>query len=60
MDRSEISRPIFIILNGSNYIHWAQAMTSLLQARRVWRLSTKEVTEPTQKKDESDEDFANI
>ena len=58
MDRTKVTRPISIILNGLNYIHWAQAMTSFLQARRVWRIVTGEVKAPVQKKDESDEDFA--
>ena len=59
MERTEISRPISITLNGPNYIHWAQAMTSFLQARRVWRLITGEVIEPTQKQEETAEEFTN-
>ena len=59
MDRQEVSRPISIILTRPNYIHWAQAMTSFLQGRRVWRIITGEVTEPTRKKDESEDDFGN-
>lgn len=59
MEHFEISQPIFIILNGPHYIHWAHAMTIFLQAHRVWHLIIGEVTAPTQKKDESEEDFAN-
>ena len=58
MDRSEVSRPISITLNGPNYMHWAQAMTSYLQARRVWRIVTGSVSAPIQKNDETDEKFA--
>ena len=58
MDRSEVSRPISITLNGPNYIHWAQTMISYLQARRVWRIITGAVSTPIQKNDEADENFA--
>lgn len=53
MVRPKISRPIFIILNGPNYIHWAQVMTSFLQARLVWRIVIEEITTPVPKKNES-------
>lgn len=58
MDHSKISRLISITLNGPNYIHCALAMTSYLQARRVWHIITKEATVLVQKKDKYDEDFA--
>ena len=58
MDRTEVTRPISITLNGPNYIHWAHAMTSFLQAYRVWRIVIGEVKARVQKKDESNEDFA--
>lgn len=60
MDCQEVSRPIYTTLTRPNYIHWAQAMTSFLQAHKVWRrIITREVTELTQKKDESEESFGN-
>ena len=57
MEKSEIARPISITLNGPNYIHWAQAMTSFLKARRVWRIVTGDITEPVQKQGEITEKF---
>lgn len=57
MDRTEISRPVFITPNGPNYIHWAEAMTNFLQARNVWHLITREVTKLIQKRDGSDKAF---
>ncbi|XP_038705337.1 uncharacterized protein LOC120001138 [Tripterygium wilfordii] len=49
MDRPDASQPIVIIMNGSNYIPWAQAMTSFLKGRRLWRYITVDITKPKPK-----------
>ena len=57
MENTETSSPISITLNGLDYIHWAQAMTNFLKARRVWRIIIGEITEPVQKQGETTEKF---
>lgn len=43
---SNIAQPITFILNGSNYTHWAQAMTSFLKGRKLWRYAIGEIKKP--------------
>ncbi|GFS40568.1 hypothetical protein Acr_00g0069360 [Actinidia rufa] len=47
MDKSEVSRPIIITLDGPNYIPWSQAMSSFLKGRKLWRYITGDVKAPT-------------
>ncbi|GFZ00433.1 hypothetical protein Acr_14g0000690 [Actinidia rufa] len=47
MDKSEVSRPIIIILDGLNYIPWSQAMSSFLKGRKLWRYVTGDIQAPT-------------
>ena len=54
----EFSRPISITLNGPNYMHWAQAMSDFLKARRVWRIIIGEVVTPIRKDGETEDKFA--
>ena len=56
--RKEISRPISITFNGPNYMHWAQAMSDFLKARRVWRIIIGEVVTLVRKEGETEEKFA--
>jgi len=53
MEKSEYACPISVILNGANYIHWAQAMTNFLKARKVWRIVTRDIIEPVRKEGET-------
>ena len=46
MDRHDASHPISVILNGSNYVLWAQAMSSFLKGKKLWRIVTGDVTKP--------------
>ncbi|GFZ03607.1 hypothetical protein Acr_16g0002310 [Actinidia rufa] len=48
MDKSEVSRPIIITLDGPNYISWSQAMSSFLKGRKLWRYVTGDIKTPTQ------------
>ena len=57
MEKSDISRPISITLNGTNFLYWAQVMTSFLKSRRVWRIITREVTAPNRKDGETKEKY---
>ena len=55
MERFEVSQPISIILESSNYIPWAQAMSSLLKGHKLWRYITGDVKEPIRTIDETDD-----
>ena len=46
MDRPDASHPIFVILDGSNYVLWAQAMSSFLKGKKLWRIITGDITQP--------------
>ncbi|CAL5387066.1 unnamed protein product [Camellia sinensis] len=46
MDRHDASHPISVILNGSNYVLWAQAMSSFLKGKKLWRIVTGDVAKP--------------
>ena len=58
MDRSDVSYPIHIQLNRHNYVLWAQAISSFLKGRRLWRYITGHITEPVKANDDTDEKFA--
>ena len=55
MDKSDISEPIHIILDGYNYILLAQVMCSFLKSSRFWRYITSDVTLPKQWDNKSSE-----
>ena len=57
MDRFDSSRPISTVLNGSNYVPWAHAMSSFIKGNHLWRYVTGKITTPIRKKDETDESF---
>ncbi|GFZ21039.1 hypothetical protein Acr_29g0002010 [Actinidia rufa] len=57
MDKSEVSRPIIIILDGLNYIPWSQAMSSFLKGRKLWRYVTGDIQAPTQGAAETPTEF---
>ncbi|GFY82953.1 hypothetical protein Acr_02g0011930 [Actinidia rufa] len=57
MDKSEVSRPIIIILDGPNYIPWSQAMSSFLKGRKLWRYVTGDIKAPTQGAAETPTEF---
>ncbi|KAK3003862.1 hypothetical protein RJ639_019499 [Escallonia herrerae] len=42
------AQPISIILDGSNYILWAQAMRSFIKGKKLWRYLTGDITIPVQ------------
>ncbi|KAK0602138.1 hypothetical protein LWI29_032221 [Acer saccharum] len=51
----DVSQPIQIILDGPNYVLWAQAMQSFLKGRKLWRYVTGDITMPTLAKSETDD-----
>ena len=51
MNRHDASHPISVILNGSNYVLWAQAMSSFLKGKKLWRIVTGDVTKPVKDSD---------
>ena len=57
MAPSEVLQPITVILEGTNYIPWAQAMSSFLKGRKLWRYVTGTIPAPTQARDEVDDNF---
>ena len=54
---SDVSQPITILLNGSNYSHWAQAMRSFLKGRKLWRYVTGDFQLPVQDEKEDKSKF---
>ncbi|KAG6529366.1 hypothetical protein ZIOFF_011564 [Zingiber officinale] len=58
MDKSEISRPIVTILNGSNYTLWSQRIKSFLIGRKLWRIITGDIVKPIREINESDTKYA--
>ena len=56
MDRHE-SHLISLIFDGTNYILWAQAMSSFLKGKKLWRVVTGDVLKPSQLKDEYADDY---
>lgn len=58
MKKSDVSHPIHVIVNGHNYIPWAQAMRSFLKGCRLWRYITGTIVQPAKKKEEVAEKFA--
>ncbi|KAL0550370.1 hypothetical protein IC582_014879 [Cucumis melo] len=57
MEKSEIARPISTILDGTNYITWANQMKSFLIGRKLWRIVTGDIIKPTKQDKEDDSKF---
>ncbi|KAA0057482.1 putative mitochondrial protein [Cucumis melo var. makuwa] len=57
MEKSEIARPISTILDGSNYITWANQMKSFLIGRKLWRIVTGDIAKLTKQDKEDDGKF---
>ncbi|KAF7153584.1 hypothetical protein RHSIM_Rhsim01G0194900 [Rhododendron simsii] len=53
MERTDVAQPISITLDGSNYILWAQAMTSFLKGKKLWRIITGDVIKPVKAPEEN-------
>ena len=58
MERPDTSHPISITMDGTNYVIWAQAMSSFLRGRKFWRIVTGDITEPTPTEEEDKAQFA--
>ncbi|CAL5399137.1 unnamed protein product [Camellia sinensis] len=47
MDRLDSSNhPISVVLDGTNYVLWAQAMSGFLKGKKLWRIITGDVCKP--------------
>ncbi|GKU96661.1 hypothetical protein SLEP1_g9872 [Rubroshorea leprosula] len=57
MEKFDISQPISTILNGSNYILWAQSMRSFLKGRKLWQYITGDITLPQRVTDETNKNL---
>ncbi|KAF7144159.1 hypothetical protein RHSIM_Rhsim05G0139800 [Rhododendron simsii] len=53
MEKIDAAQPISITLDGSNYILWAQAMTSFLKGKKLWRIITGDVIKPVKAPEEN-------
>ncbi|KAF7123618.1 hypothetical protein RHSIM_Rhsim12G0018900 [Rhododendron simsii] len=53
MEKMDAGQPISITLDGSNYILWAQAMTSFLKGKKLWRIITGDVIKPVKAPEEN-------
>ena len=51
------SHPITTILDGPNYVIWAQAMSSYLKSQKLWRVVTGDITAPKPIKDEDPDKY---
>ncbi|KAL5762227.1 hypothetical protein ACOSP7_018491 [Xanthoceras sorbifolium] len=52
--KMDVSQPIQVILDGPNYILWAQAMQSFLKGRKLWRYVTGDIPKPVRTTTETD------
>lgn len=57
MEKNDIFQPISVVLNGSNYRHWCEAMHTFLKGRKLWRYVTCDLTCPKQTETETNEKF---
>ena len=57
MDRAEIAHPIPIVLDGSNYVIWAQAMSGFIKGKRLWRIINGTLNKPVQNANETENAF---
>jgi hypothetical protein len=60
MDKSYISRQIFLILNGSNYRHRVAAMRGYLKCCKIWRYLIYDNRCPQNLAVETNEQFSKI
>lgn len=51
MEKLRISHPISIILNGTNYVIWAQEMSGFLKGWKLWHCDTSGIPEPIKSED---------
>lgn len=57
MAQNELSHPIQVTLDGTNYTIWAQSMRIFLECRKLWLYVTGDLKKPTKGPTESDEAF---
>ncbi|KAG5554787.1 hypothetical protein RHGRI_012369 [Rhododendron griersonianum] len=52
------AQPISITLDGTNYVLWAQAMSSFLKGKKLWRVITGDIIKPKKEAIESQDKYA--
>ncbi|KAH0645344.1 hypothetical protein KY284_033228 [Solanum tuberosum] len=57
MEKNDIFQPISVVLNGSNYRHWCEAMRNFFKGRKLWRYVTCDLTCLKQTETETNEKF---
>lgn len=57
MEKNDISQLISVVLSGSNYHHWCEAMHSFLKERKLWRFVIGDLVCPKQTETETTEKF---
>ncbi|GFZ21335.1 hypothetical protein Acr_29g0004970 [Actinidia rufa] len=60
MAQPEVSQPISIILDDSNYCLWSSAMQRFLQARKLWKYITGDAQPPHFSKADDNDDTLHI
>lgn len=58
MEKSDVSQPIRVILDGHNYVLWAHAIHSFLKGQKLWHYVIGDIVKHVDNKDELDEKFA--
>ena len=53
MEHLDVAHYVSIILDGSNYPLWAQAMTSFLKGKKYWPIITVILTQPSNEVNET-------
>lgn len=48
MEKSEAAQPIHTVLNGPNYLLWAEEISSFLKGRKLWKFVSGTMKEPVQ------------
>ncbi|XP_072067055.1 uncharacterized protein [Arachis hypogaea] len=46
MEKPDVFQPISVILNGSNYAQWVEAMREFLKGQKLWRYVTGDIAYP--------------
>ena len=57
MDPKESIQSVRVILDGTNYVSWSNALSRFIKGRRLWRVITGVHTPPIKTEGENDESF---
>ena len=57
MDKQESIQSVRVILDGTNYVSWSNALSGFIKGRRLWRVITGVHTIPIKREGEDVESF---